>query len=118
MARNIIFDCKNGISLTGSGVSDNVIENNLIYMNSSYGIDIASGVLRTHGRAGNTLSKNTTANTRDLGTDTLLETRGGETAATIADQVWDELISDHATANTTGRTLSDAKKRATLASLK
>ena len=118
MSKNIIFDCKNGISLAGSSISDNVIENNLIYMNTSYGIDIASGVLRTHGRSGNTLSKNTTANTRDLGTDTLLETKGGESAAAIADQVWDELISDHVGAGSTGRTLRDIKTRATLASLK
>ncbi len=38
--------------------------------------------------------------------------------ANIADAVWNELLSEHINAGTAGRTLSDAKKRATLASLK
>ena len=38
--------------------------------------------------------------------------------ANIADSVWDEVISAHQSANTTGKTLQDAKTRATLASLK
>lgn len=118
LSRNIIFDAVNGVALSGTGLADNVIENNLIYMNSQYGIDIGSAVLRTHGRSGNTLSKNTLADTRDQGTDTLLETKGGESAAAIADQVWDEIISGHAIAGSTGKTLKDAKTKATLASLK
>lgn len=36
----------------------------------------------------------------------------------IADAVWDELISSHTISGTTGRTLKDAKSKATLASLK
>lgn len=115
---NIIAEGVNGISLSGTGIADNVIENNLIYNNSAYGITVGSGVLRTTGRAGNTLTKNTSGNINDAGTDTFVEpTAGTESASQIANAVWDELIADHATANTTGRTLSDAKKRATLASL-
>ena len=38
--------------------------------------------------------------------------------ANIADSVWDEVISGHQTASTTGKTLQEAKVRATLASLK
>lgn len=36
----------------------------------------------------------------------------------IADAVWDEVVAGHLDAGTAGRILSDAKKRATLASLK
>jgi len=118
LSHNIVFDAVNGVLLSGTGLADNVIENNLIYLNTGYGIDIGSGVLRTHGRAGNTLSKNTLGNTRDLGTDTLLESKGGESAVEIAGKVWDELISSHAIAGSTGKTLKDTKTKATLASLK
>lgn len=118
ISRNIIADGINGITLSGTGVADNVIENNLIYNNTQYGLDIGTAVLRTHGRFNNTFSKNTLGNTRDQGTDTLLESKGGETAAVIADQVWDEILSGHTTAGSTGRTLKDIKTRATLASLK
>lgn len=38
--------------------------------------------------------------------------------ASIINGVWNEVITGHLDANSTGRTLSDAKKRATLASLK
>lgn len=118
ISHNIIDNGVNGVVLSGSGLADNVIENNLIYNNTGYGIDIGSGVLRTHGRAGNTFSKNTLGNTRDQGTDTLLESKGGETAAAIADQVWDEIISGHVIAGSAGKILKDTKTKATLASLK
>lgn len=38
--------------------------------------------------------------------------------AAIANQVWDELLSDHTTSGSTGKTLKDIKTKATLASLK
>ena len=70
-------------------------------------------------RGENTITNNTTANTRDLGTDTYIETpAGGASAGDIADAVWNEVIADHLTSGTTGKTLKDAKTKATLASLK
>ncbi|MFZ2199876.1 MAG: right-handed parallel beta-helix repeat-containing protein, partial [Microgenomates group bacterium] len=115
----IINDNQNGISLSGTGLSDNIIENSLIYKNSNYGVTIGAGVARTTIRGGNTITNNTSANTLDLGTDTYIETpAGGASTSDIADAVWNELIDDHATSGTTGRTLRDAKKKATLASIK
>jgi len=119
ISKCIIFDNVNGISLAGTALADDIMENNLIYQNTGYGITIGSGVLRTHVRSGHTFNKNTLGNTQNLGTDTFIETpAGGESATTIAAAVWEEVITGHLTASTAGKTLSDAKKRATLASLK
>lgn len=119
ISRSIIFDNKNGISLAGTGLADNIMENNLIYQHTGYGITVGSGVLRTHIRSGHTFNANTTGNTYDAGTNTYIETQaGGESASAIADAVWDEVISGHLTADTAGKTLKDAKTKATLASLK
>ena len=108
-----------GVSLSGTGITDNMFENNLIYNNSSYGIDVGSGVTRTGVRLHHTFSGNTSGSTRDLGTGTFIETpAGGASASDIADAVWDEVISGHTTSGTAGRTLKDAKTKATLASLK
>ncbi len=115
----IVFDNVNGISLAGTGLADNILENNLVYQHSGYGVTVGADVLRTHVRSGHTFNKNTAGNTQDLGTDTLIETQaGGASASEIADTVWDEVISGHVTAGTTGKTLKDAKTKATLASLK
>ena len=117
--KNVITSNINGISLTGTALADNIIENNLIYNNSSYGINIGTGVSRSTIRSGNTIVNNTLGNTQDLGTDTYLEsTAGGASSTEIADAVWDELISSHTISGSTGRTLKDAKSKATLASLK
>ncbi len=119
MSKCIINDNVNGISLSGAGLTDNVIENCLIYKNDAYGVTIGAGVARTTIRGGNTITNNTTANTNDLGTDTYIETpAGGASTTDIADAVWNEVIADHLTTGTTGRTLRDAKKKATLASIK
>ena len=119
ISKSIIADGVNGISLAGTSIADNVIEDSLIYNNSAYGITVGSDVLRTVGRRGVTLSKNTSGNVNNSGTDTYIEpTAGIETAAQIADQVWDEILSGHTTAGSTGRTLKDTKTRATLASIK
>lgn len=119
IAKCIIFDNINGISLAGTSLADNIFENNLIYQNSGYGLTVGTGVLRTHVRSGHTFNKNTTGNTQDLGTDTYIETSaGGASASEIADAVWDEVITGHVTPGSTGKTLKDAKTKATLASLK
>lgn len=116
--KNVITNNINGISLSGISLNDNIIENNLIYNNTVTGITIDTGVTRTTVRSGNTIINNTT-NTSDLGTDTYIETpAGGASSSEIADAVWDELISSHTISGTTGRTLKDAKSKATLASLK
>ena len=108
-----------GVDLSGNSSSDNIFETNLIYNNGGYGIDIGSGVTRTGVRLNHTFSGNTSGSTRDLGSATFIESpSGGASATDIADAVWDELISDHVTDGSTGKTLKDAKTRATLASLK
>jgi hypothetical protein len=115
----IISSCADGVELSGSSISDNIFENNLIYNNSGYGIDVGADVLRTGVRLNHTFSGNTSGSTRDLGTGTFIESSaGGASASEIADAVWDEVITGHTTASTAGRTLRDAKTRATLASLK
>lgn len=108
-----------GADLSGSAVSDNVFENNLVFNNTGYGIDIGTGVVRTGVRLSHTFSGNTIAATRDSGTGTFIETTaGGESASAIADAVWDEVIAGHVSVGTTGKTLKEAKLKATLASLK
>jgi hypothetical protein len=96
-----------------------MFENNLIYNNTGYGIDVGSGVQRTGVRLHHTFSGNTAGSTRDLGTGTFIESQaGGASASEIADAVWDEVIAGHTTIGTTGRALRDAKTKATLASLR
>jgi hypothetical protein len=108
-----------GAELSGTGLTDNMFENNLIYNNGAYGIDIGSGVTRTGVRLHHTFSGNTSGSTNDAGSATFIETEaGGASASSIADAVWDELITDHQTTGTAGKTLKDIKTKATLASLK
>lgn len=119
ISKNIIFDNIDGVHFAGSGIADNLIENNLVYKHTGYGVNIGSGVTRTNVRGGNTFTKNTTGNTLDNGTDTYIETQaGGASASEIADAVWDELLASHATVGSAGHTLKDAKIKATLAALK
>lgn len=119
ISKFLIASCKNGIILTGTSLSGNVIENCLIYKNTGYGVNIGSGVLQTTLRSANTITNNTTANTLDSGTDTYIETpAGGASTTDIADAVWNEVIADHTTAGSVGRTLKDAKLKATIASIK
>ena len=115
----IITGCVDGVDLSGSGINDTIFENNLIYNNTGYGVDIGTGVLRTGIRLNHTFSGNSLGSTHDLGTSTFIETQaGGASATEIADAVWDEIISGHVTADSAGRTLKDAKTKATLASLR
>lgn len=119
ISKCIIFDSKNGINLTGTGISDNIVENSLIYKNTSWGINDGTGVLRTIGRDGLTLAKNTAGTYPNTGTDTYIESAaGGITAEEVTNAVWNAAISEHVAAGTTGKTLKDAKTKATLASLK
>ena len=88
----ILDNSVNGIVLSGTTISDNVVENCLIYKNSTYGVSIGTGVLRTTLRSANTITNNTTANTLDLGTDTYIESpSGGASTSDIADAVWNEV---------------------------
>jgi hypothetical protein len=119
ISKAIIYNCKNGIVLSGDVVNDNIIENNLIYKNTGYGINISTGINRTTVRSENTIINNTSGNTLDSGTDTYIETpAGGASASEIADAVWDEVISGHTTSSSAGKTLKEIKTKATLASLK
>lgn len=118
----IISGNTDGVDISGASSSDNIFENNLIYNNSGNGIDIGTGVTRTGIRLHHTFAENGT-NINDLGTDTFQDTSGTITQGDIddiVDGVWDELITTgaHATANSAGKHLRDAKTRATLASLK
>lgn len=108
-----------GVNINGTAVTDNILENNLIYNNVGYGVDVGAGVLRTGVRLHHTFSGNTAGATRDLGTGTFIETQaGGTSASEIADAVWDEVLASHLTSGTTGKALKDTKTKATLASLK
>ncbi len=118
VSRTLISGNQNGVSLTGAGIEDNVIENCIIYNNTTYGVTVGSGVTRTMVRGQNTIVNNGT-NTIDAGISTYIESQaGGASASEIADAVWDEVISGHNTSGTTGRSLKDAKLKATLASIK
>ena len=118
----IITGNADGIDIAGTSVTDNVLENNIIYSNTGYGIDIAAGALRTGIRFHHTIAKNTSGSINNLaGAETFQDTSGAITQGdidSIVDGVWDEVISGHTTAGTTGKTLRDAKTKATLASLK
>jgi len=123
ISKCLISNCKNGIALSGTGLTDNVIENCLVYKNVTKGVNISSTVLRTTLRSANTITNNGTVpltdNVVDNGTDTYQEApAGGEDAGTIAAAVWDEAITDHTTAGSTGKTLKDTKLKATIASIK
>ncbi len=114
-----------GATLAGSNSRDNIFENNLIFNNTTYGIDIGAGVTRTGVRMHHTFSDNgagASDNVNDGGTDTFLESAGAvsdQNIVDIVDAVWDEVLTTgHATTNSAAKILRDTKTRATLASLK
>lgn len=116
----IITGCANGVELAGSGLTDNIFENNLIYNNTGDGIGIGTGVVRTGIRLHHTFSGNAT-NINDSGTSTFQDTSGAITSGdidSIVSGVWDEVLTAHTTANSAAKILKDAKTKATLASLK
>src|SRR3989344_56406 len=107
VSQSIISTCiisgsgADGANLGGTSISDNIFENNLIYNNTGYGIDVGTGVTRTGVRLHHTFSGNTAGSTRDLGTGTFIESQaGGASASEIADAVWDEVISGHVSIGT------------------
>lgn len=119
ISKCIIFDNQIGVNYSGTGIADNIMENNIIYKHSGYGISIGSGVLRTIVRGGHTFAKNDLGNVNDLGTDTYIETQaGGASATEIADAVWDEILASHTVAGSSAAILKDARVKATLAALK
>jgi hypothetical protein len=116
----IITGNQNGVSISGTSINDNIFETNLIYNNTNAGINIGSGVLRTGIRLLHTFAGNA-VNIQDLGTGTFQDTSGAITQGDIdqiVDGVWDEIIGSHTTPGSAGKTLKDAKTKATLASLK
>lgn len=119
VSKCLINNSVTGIRLAGTGITDNVIENCLIYKNSAYGVDIGTGVARTALRSGNTLTNNTTANTRNLGTDTYIETpAGGASETDIASAVWEEVMLPHNVPGTAGKMLQIIRQKAGLAAIK
>ena len=119
VSKCLINDNVSGIRLDGSNITDNIIENCLIYKNSAYGVDIGTGVSRTALRSGNTITNNTTANTRNLGTDTYIETpAGGASETDIASAVWEEVMLPHNVPGTAGKMLQVIRNKAGLAAIK
>ncbi len=118
ISRTITSGNVNGISVIGSGVTDNVIENCIVFNNSTTGVSIGAGATRTMVRGANTIVNNT-ANTLDAGTNSYIESQaGGASASEIADAVWDEVLTSHGTPDSAAKVLKSAKLKATLASLK
>ncbi len=118
----IISGNSEGVYISGASITDNILENNIIYNNTTSGIEVDNGVVRTGIRMHHTFAGNT-PNLTDNGTDTFQDTSGTITQGdidNIVDGVWDEVISAsaHAGAGSAGKTLRDAKTKATLASLK
>jgi hypothetical protein len=115
----IISDCTNGINMTGTGLSDNVVERSLIYHNANVGVWIGNDVVRTTVHGQNTIINNTVANTRDNGIQTYIEVpAGGATATEIADAVWEEVIATHSSVSgSAAKVLKDVRTKATLASI-
>ncbi|AKM79009.1 TPA: hypothetical protein DEQ95_00385 [Candidatus Beckwithbacteria bacterium] len=112
-----------GVVITGSNSTDNIFENNIIYNNTSYGINVGNGVVRTGIRLHNTFSGNTAGSTQSVGSvGTFIDTGGavtGDDITNIVNGVWDEVItSGHTVTGSAAKTLKDAKTKATLASLK
>ena len=119
ISKCIIFDNVNGVALSGTGISDNILENNLIYKNSAYGVNIGAGAARTVLRSGNTYHNNTLASYLNGGTNSYIETQaGGESATAIATAVWNEVLTTHTTPLTAAKILRDTKVKATLAAMK
>ncbi len=119
ISKAIISGSSSGIVLSGTSLSDNILENCLIYNNSNYGVDIGSGAARTTVRGGSTITSNAVGNTRDLGIDTYIETpAGGASASDIADAVWNENMASHPTPGSSGKILQIIKSKATLSSIK
>jgi hypothetical protein len=118
----IISGNSRGVNISGASITDNILENNVIFNHTSSGIEIDSGVVRTGIRLNHTFAANT-PNINDNGTGTFQDTSGTITQGdidSIVDGVWDEVISSstHAGAGSAGKTLREAKVKATLASLK
>lgn len=119
ISKCLIFDNQIGVNYSGSSITDNMMENNLIYKHGGYGINIDSGVVRTIIRGGHTFAKNDLGNINDQGIDTYIETQaGGASATEIADAVWDEILASHTVAGSSAAILKDARVKATLAALK
>ena len=117
----IITGNASGVYVSGTTITDNILENNVIYNNTNDGIYIASGVTRTGIRFHHTFAGNSTdINSNDSSTfqDTSCTIEPCD-IDDIVDGVWDEVISPtHLDAGSAGRLLRDAKTKATLASLK
>jgi hypothetical protein len=108
-----------GIALFGTGLTSNVIENCLIYQNSTYGVDIGTGVENTALRSGNTITGNISGNTRNQGTGTYIETpAGGASETDIASAVWEEVMLSHNVAGSAGKMLQVIRNKAGLAAIK
>lgn len=118
VSRTLVSGSVNGITVAGSGVEDNVVENCIVFNNTTYGVSIGSGATRTMVRGANTIVNNGT-NTNDAGSDTYIEAQaGGASASEIADAVWDEVLLTHGTPNSAAKFLKTTKLKATLASIK
>lgn len=118
----IITGNAEGVYISGTSITDNILENNVIYNNTSSGIEIADAtVVRTGIRLHHTFGGNA-ENITDNGTGTFQDTSGTVEQGdidNIVSGVWNEVITTgYTTSGSAAKVLKDAKTRATLASLK
>jgi hypothetical protein len=111
-----------GVYMTGTSITDNILENNVIYNNTNSGINIVdSTVVRTGIRLHHTFAGNG-ENITDNGTGTFQDTSGAVEQGDIDNivaGVWNEVITTgYTTSGSAAKVLKDTKTRATLASLK
>jgi hypothetical protein len=102
-----IWDNTNGISLSGTSIDEVLIEKNIIHNNSSYGVNIGTGVYDTYFGHDNILANNTAGAINDQGTDTHVheEVDRQETV----DAIWDEATADHTTSGSFGEEVQKHK---------
>ena len=120
---NSLHNC---VNVTRANRTGGIFENNLIFNNTGWGIDVNASATRTGIRLHHTIAKNTAGDIdKTDSVDTFEDTSGTITGGDItaiaeatADTVWDELISAHTGTGSAGKTLKDTKVKATLASLK
>jgi len=120
--KSIITGNAEGVYISGTAITDNILENNVIYNNTNSGINIAvATAVRTGIRLHHTFGSNA-ENITDNGTGTFQDTSGTVEPGdidNIVSGVWNEVITTgYTTSGSAAKVLKDAKTRATLASLK
>ena len=103
-------------SLTFARVIEILVPYSITFEDGQYAVNLVNANSNVADRTNVNQVSVRSSNSAGLVTSTATITTNDINA--IADAVWDELISSHTISGTTGRTLKDAKSKATLASLK